>query len=315
MNYYDGTGIIDAISFFTTNNLTSDTIEQLLMALNLYDRIKSVSSRTAMNYVLVYSDTDYILSPEDLFWLEKVSLVYEYTLDNNNSVIILEVDCPEQDYYIYFSALIKIISRVNDNECLYIFKRDYGMAFGCLRDEHSNDENNFCVSIFISGDTYSEVTKEFLYELSEENWNGYSHVIIEYSPNEKLINQTKFDLPQYSESYVYSLKKLGEICGERTDKQIEEYKKSFENTSTNNIVTYREACRLLENVGKNAKSSYELLNIAENTERLNQQMGSVDSNNMNNSSPTEADPSLNMYSEEAFNNAEILLKEILKQDK
>ena len=263
--------------------------------------------------LMVYSNTDYVFTSDDLIWLEQAGRVVVGKKESGRKWYCVEMLCDEEDYYTCCAAIVKLFNAVFLDKGLFLFKIASSFALGTARDFESEIENNFCVSALINSANYSQY-EEFLIELlySEVLYSGDSvlpEIIIRYSPQENDHLQSKYDgVPHNVDpDYLSFLDEVEAFYGESAEKERQNYLSEIVNTRKA-TETYRNACRQLARTGIiDDKTSLDVLNAAEIAERKA-------SNYVFSNSITTIEDDEYSLSKEAYNNAEIMLKELYARD-
>ena len=295
---------LELLQDFVREPLSIHTIRMFMdhFELNIYELPSCL--RSATNLALVHSDTDYAITSEDLMWLSCIDNVALCRGESRNLFFAnLTVDLEE--YYIASAATIKIFNILFPGNNQYIFKVRNALASGCKRDFGNHIANNFCVTQLFTYDDLKECV--YFFEealLSDEETLPY--LVMQYSPQERLPEKISNNLRETSLDYITFLREMNAVYGIDTSQEYAHYIESFAQ-SLNTSVTYKDACTILQYVGTDQQiSSYDVLEDALNQ---NDNSPNFDSAHI----PTEHiinDDSLN-YSQEAFDNAEKMLHEML----
>ena len=295
---------LELLQDFVREPLSIRTIRMFMdhFELNIYELPSCL--RSATNLALVYSDADYSITSEDLIWLSCVDDIALCRGEGRNLFFAnLTVDLEE--YYIASAATIKIFNILFPGNNQYIFKVRNALASGCKRDFDNHTANNFCVTQLF---TYEEL-KEYVYFFEEallSDEEALPYLVMQYSPQERLPEKISNKLRETSLDYITFLREMNAVYGVDTSQEYARYIESF-TQSLNTTVTYTDACAILHYVGVDQRtSSYDVLEDA-----LNQADNSPNSDSAN--IPIEHiinDDSMN-FSQEAFDNAEKMLREML----
>ena len=249
------------------------------------DEIKS-----AKRALLVDGDPDYTISSTDLSWISDRTSVLITSTENRN-LFFVDLDSTRDTYYLNSAAFIKIFNKAFPKNNCYIIKACEGLAVGSMRRFDSIIENNFCVTqLFVDASLGTAV--EFLDELTFDEYEGIPATIIDYSPQERF-------------EYIKPRAVVDEY-----DEYSDQIQMEFQDEPVI-YTTYTEVCRILRNVANQGEvSSFDVLEEALEVEEkvLSAPMSPRDG---------DGDTSLSFedefeYSEEAFKNAELMLKEMLK---
>lgn len=317
MDWFSSNDVLGLISSFVEHNIEPSSFAQLVESLGLGDVVAEPIERTASSYSTICCETDYNFSSEDYSWLEMVPQICEVPIESGRYVIAVELDQDQENYYLSCAALVKIMNHVRAGDALFIFRLNHGIAFGCNRSFGDSIPSDFCVSQFIpvnAYDLWEENIQEFVSSLGIVKWDEIPQLIIDFSPQEKRKQDSKYDRVRFNPEYILFLKEFSSVYDVDTTRQADEYIRSFEDNSGTIEITYQEAAQLLVRVGAEVGSSYDTLNAADEAELLSRHIPFSEDDEISSALPTAADRIIQQYSEEAFADAELLLKEIMKRN-
>ena len=295
---------LELLQDFVREPLSIRTIRMFMdhFELNIYEL--PIYLRSATNLALVCSDTDYAITSEDLMWLSCIDNVALCRGEDRN-LFFSNLTVDPEEYYIACAAAIKIFNILFPGNNQYIFKVGNALASGCKRDFSNHTTNNFCVTQLFA---YEEL-KEYVYFLEEallSDEEALPYLVMQYSPQERLFEKVSNRLREISLDYITVLQEINSAYGIDISKEYTRYIESF-TQSLNATITYADACAILHYVGTDMQtSSYDVLEDA-----LNQANRSPNSDST--SVPIEHiinDDSM-IFSQEAFDDAEKMLKEML----
>ena len=270
--------------------------------LNMYEL--PLCLRNASNLALVYGDTDYAFTSDDLMWLSCVDNVALCRGEERN-LFFVDLSVDPEEYYITSAAAIKIFNSVFPGNNQYIFKAGNALASGCKRDFFSNTPNNFCVTQLFTFDDL----KEYVYFFEEallSDEEALPYLVMQYSPQERLPEKVSNKQREASLDYMRFLRELNAVYGVDTSKEYARYIESFTQAQSE-TATYSDVCAILHYVGESKDtSSYDVLEDA-----LEQMTESSSNNRTRTVIEYILDNDATDFSPEAFEDAEKMLKEML----
>ncbi len=265
-----------------------DTISEKFLKhfyLNNYKLI--VEQCDARKALLVHSNSDYAFSSVDLSWISIYSNVLTYEMDNIK-IFFVNLCSSKSNFYLDASAFIKIFNKAFDDNCFYIFRTIDGIAIGSPRVFDQTVKNNHCVTQLFN--CYNmDLFFEFWYDFIFTDYDKKSESIIYYSPYEK---------------EEYGSLKVWHSFDESSYEEDQEACKKVEVSHS-----YKDVIRILENVVNSGDdTSFDTLEEAIYSEQQSSLHRSEDS-----ASEHINDNFVQKYSNEALENAEVLLKEMLEK--
>ncbi len=298
----------DALIAFINSDYSNESCYQLLNEVG-YSNVSCVLVPcTATHAVLVDKTTNYSFTSVEIEWLHSVNCISEYNVGDVYTVVISEMNCTIDDYYIFCAAIIKIFETAFAHNSLYIFKINDSVAFGCLRDFSRTVPNNYIISKLLNGDNIYDFS-DFIEELFAEDMDNIPLLISDFSPLNSYENDDYYK--SYSDriydenEYINALLEIQSFYGVDTSKERERSALILEG---NNTVNMNIDCSELKTVANeaNQKTSYEELVIATsanehafvNTDNEEIQLSFFDEN-------------LPSVSDAAYTDAEKMLKELL----
>lgn len=318
MDYLSDDEIFELLNSFSEHNMDLTSFVQLVEALGWGDFVAEPIMRTASSYATICCETDYSFSSEDYSWLEIATQICEVHIDYERYIVAVDLDCNFDNYYLPCAALVKILSCVREGECLFVFKLNNGIAFGSRRSFGSSKTSDFCISRFIpvalEDHEIDETLEEFISSLEDAEWDEIPQLIIDSSPQEKVQKSANYDRERFDPEYISFLQNFSLMYGVDTSRQADEYTQSFVACHEAIDITYGDASIMLERIGIDRGSSYDILNDADEAETLSNQLKLGEEAKDRAILPDTAERIIGQYSKEAFDNAELLLKEIMKQD-
>lgn len=295
---------LEMLQDFVREPLSMYTVRMFMehFELNMYEL--PLCLRNASNLALVYGDTDYAFTSDDLMWLSCVDSVALCRGEERN-LFFVDLSVDPEEYYITSAAAIKIFNIVFPGNNQYIFKAGKALASGCKRDFFSNIANNFCVTQLF---TFDEL-KEYVYFFEEallSDEEALPYLVMQYSPQERLPEKVSNKQREASLDYMRFLRELNAVYGVDTSKEYARYVESFTQTQSE-MVTYSDVCAILHYVGESKDtSSYDVLEDA-----LEQMAESSSNNRTRTVIEYILDNDATDFSPEAFEDAERMLKEML----
>ena len=303
----------ELVDLLTNNELSGFVIEQALnkIAANSFEEYLQLSS--AMHYVLVYSHSDRLFKYPELKWLKFAPDVYSYKLFNTVSLFAMNILCDEEDYYIPCAAITKIFNSVFDGKNLFLFKYSNSISFGVARKPNETIPNNFTITGSINSDTVFQY-EEFFDELQMSEFNDLPRLIANFSPQERSTSIRKDN--RYDYGYYTDEKDMDEfyqdnwIYYENLMEDANNFSRKRYSTDT-----YKDACLVLQDVADHVNSDpdeSELFLDVTNDLSKEEHIPGLEKMKLN--EENNFDLTIN-YSEDAYSNAEIMLKEMSKADK
>lgn len=298
----------ELIQDFTGGELTEATAEAFLKGIG-FDEIEISSlPMSTERRLLVYGNADYAFTSDDLNWLSAAPKVVTGLYAGSINVYVIEVACDEDDYYTYCAALIKLFNVVFGEKSIFFFKLEGAFAVGSSRNYENNMGNSFCVSALIHASDVSQYA-DFLDELAYVDSDEIPPLIIRYSPQEKVITPSKYYCGQAADpDYLSFLDKVEAFFGESTQRERNRYLFADEEHNQQNE-TYKDTCKRLASTAEDdGITSLEVLEEAETAEEK-AVMHKIES------SPGQIEESTATFSDKAYENAEVMLNELLGRDR
>ena len=295
---------LEMLQDFVREPLSMYTVRMFMehFELNMYEL--PLCLRNASNLALVYGDTDYAFTSDDLMWLSCVDSVALCRGEERN-LFFVDLSVDPEEYYITSAAAIKIFNSVFPGNNQYIFKAGKALASGCKRDFFSNIPNNFCVTQLFTFDAL----KEYVYFFEEallSDEEALPYLVMQYSPQERLPEKVSNKQREASLDYMRFLRELNAVYGVDTSKEYARYVESFTQAQSE-MATYSDVCAILHYVGESKDtSSYDVLEDA-----LEQMADSSSNNRTRTVIEYILDNDATDFSPEAFEDAEKMLKEML----
>lgn len=296
---------LEMLQDFVREPLSMRTVRMFMehFELNMYEL--PLCLRNASNLALVYGETDYAFTSDDLMWLSCVDNVALCRGEERN-LFFVDLSVDPEEYYITSAAAIKIFNIVFPGNNQYIFKTGKALASGCKRNFSSNIANNFCVTQLF---TFDEL-KEYVYFFEEallSDEEALPYLVMQYSPQERLPEKVSNKQREASLDYMRFLRELNAVYGVDTSKEYARYVESFTQAQSE-TVTYSDVCAILHFVGESKDtSSYDVLEDA-----LEQMADSSANNRTRTVIEYIIDNDMTDFSPEAFEDAELMLKEMLR---
>lgn len=318
MDWLCNNDIFEILNSFSERNLEPASLVQLIESMGWGDVVTKPIVRTATSYATICCETDYEFSSEDYSWLENAIWICEVQIDSQRHVVEVDLDYDSDNFYLMCAALVKILNHVKVGNCLFLFKLVDGMVFGSRRSFDNLNTSDFCISCFIPNDLdyckVDESVEKFLLSLEVAEWDEIPLLIIESSPQEKSEKSNPYDYVKFDSEYVTFLREISTIYSIDTSRQVDEYNNSFKENYAPIDITYKDAVILLAQIGIERNSSYDILNAANKAEEVSSQLLLKDDIKAETPLPNTAEEIIQQYSEEAFENVELLLTEMLKRD-
>lgn len=301
--------IDEAILDFIKIDFSLSSAENVLRAWGFESWTERYSPGSATRLALVYSGTDYSFTPYELSWLENAKEVLSYAVSDDATVFFVDMTCTLREYYVCCAAIIKLINVAVEGKNIFFFRMDRALAIGSSRLYGIDVSNSFVVSGLITVDnlySYEELFENLIYcEIDE-----FPSLLMEFSPQEK-DNSRDYDSVGRSIEYLDTVAELRKQY-ETADPDC--IKVTFhDSTEQYDVDSYKATSTELKSVGeKITDSSYDALEDAVKAEEIAAQKQAM----FNDSTPTsgEGEAFEGMFSSEAFENAEIMLKEMLDKD-
>lgn len=112
----------ELIQDFTGNELTAATAELFLKGIGFNEIEISSLPTSAERMLLVHANTAYAFTSDDLSWLSLAQKVIIALWEGSIKTYLIEMDCDEEDYYIYCAAIIKLFNVVFREQSVFVFK-------------------------------------------------------------------------------------------------------------------------------------------------------------------------------------------------
>lgn len=298
----------ELIQTFTTDELTAASVDAFLQGIG-FDEVEITSlPMSAERRLLVYGNADYAFTSDDIHWLSAATVVVTGLCVEGLRVHVIELICDEDDYYTYCAALIKLFNVVFGEKSIFFFKLPGAFAVGSSRSFENSMSNSFCVSALIHAKDVSQYA-DFLDELPYVDTDEIPQLIIRYSPQEKVITPSKYFCGQPTvPDYLSFLDEAEAFYGESTQRERNRYLSAVEERSQQNE-TYKDTCKRLASTADNEGiTSLEVLEDAESAEEK-AAIREMES------SPGQIEENAEEFSDEAYENAEVMLNELLGRDK
>jgi len=281
----------DILQTMADTNLSHGQIKMLMYLLGFGEYSPEFAPMTPERMLFIHSNVDYNFTAKELNWLTFTSEMLKGQTDAGVNIFAFEMSCPPDDYYIPSAALIKIFNVAFPGDNIFIFKVGQNFSIGCKRTFLSEPPNNFCISTLLGEDTL-DFMDAFIDELS------YVTTIIDYPPI----------LLTFSPQESPFLNEIQSVYGVDTSSEKERYIASFSD-GKNPSVSYRAACDILYDIAVGEEiSSFDILDAAMVAEErgLRQRIVPDDLDDLS------AGHMLPEFSEEAYQNAEVMLNEMLE---
>ena len=298
----------ELIQAFTTDELTAASVDAFLQGIG-FDEVEITSlPMSAERRLLVYGNADYAFTSDDIHWLSAATVVVTGLCVEGLRVHVIELICDEDDYYTYCAALIKLFNLVFGEKSIFFFKLSGAFAVGSSRSFENSMSNSFCVSALIHATDVSQYA-DFLDELPYVDTDEIPQLIIRYSPQEKVVTPSKYFCGQPTDpDYLSFLDEVEAFYGESTQRERNRYLSTVEESSQQNE-TYKDTCKRLASTAENEGiTSLEVLEDAESAEEKTAICEME-------SSPGQIEENTDEFSDEAYENAEVMLNELLGRDK
>lgn len=303
-------GVEDAIADLIDGQMNSSTAKRALLNIGIGACEKLYAPASAAHLVLVYSSSEYAFTSTDLSWLESAETVVSFRLDQDINVFFVEMTCDIEDYYVEAAAVVKVFNIAFPTKNVFVFRVSENVALGIARDPDRKTANNFAITGLINVYNF-DLYEELLYELPSSDYIDLPPLVINNSPQEQH-NEKYYDGNSFDPDYLSFLSEFESFYGVDTsrarDRFLEEVFQNHKETDT-----YKAACEELRNIAEaEITSSYEDLDAAQLAEEKTKHVQVFDSNDINSELP---DRDSLGFSEEAFQDAEQMLKEMLQKDK
>lgn len=299
----------DSGDFFRTMtgpNLSHEPIKMLAQLLGLGEYMPEFAPMTAEKMLFIHSNVDYTFTAKELSWLTSTSEMLKGRTEAGINIFVFKMSCSPDDYYIPSAALIKIFNIAFSEDNLFVFKVGKRFSIGCRRTFFSNPPNNFCITSLFGEDTpgyMDELMEELFYAAAITN---YPSVLMAFSPQENAF-QRSFDQSRFDIDYLLFLDEIQSMYGVDTSLEKERYIVSFSDEHDQGV-SYRTACNVLHDIAVGEKmSSLEFLDAAISAEETVPRQKTVPAD----SDDESAGNALLEFSEEAYQNAEVMLTEML----
>ena len=290
MSYYDDWeyDIKEFLTSFIESDFSQSSIDSFMKKFELTHYEMKDAIKSAKRALLVEGDPDYTISSTDLSWISDRTNVMITSTENRN-LFFVDLDSTRDTYYLNSAAFIKIFNKAFPKNNCYIIKTCEGLAVGSMRRFDSTVENNFCVTqLFVDASLGTAI--EFLDELTFDEYDGIPETIIDYSPQE----QFEYIKPR--------------AITDEFDEHSDQIQIDFQDEPLI-YTTYTEVCRILKNVATQTEISS--LEILEEALEVEEKVLSAPMSNFVDSDVSLSFEEESEYSEEAFRDAELMLKEML----
>lgn len=298
---------LEIIQDFAKEPLSMGTVRLFMdyFVLTMYDLPDSL--RSANNLALVYSESDYCFSADDVAWLTCVSAVAMCRGEQRN-LVFAEVETEKEEYYITCAAIVKLLNRGFPGHNHFIFRVAGALAFGCKRNFEQNIRNNFCVTQLFENEQLNDAVY-FLEEALLSGEDTLPYMVMQYSPQERFFDRKFASHREVSADYICLLNEMSDLYAIDTSKEHERYIASFTLNECYPI-QYVDACDALGTIGESKNiSSYDILEDATQQEKTLHNVSEEKEKSEYN-----PDDCFEEYSEEAYLDAEVLLNEMLTRD-
>ena len=295
----------DILQTMADTNLSHEQIKTLVYLLGIGEYSPEFTPMTAEKMLFIHSNVDYNFTAKELNWLTFTSKMLKGKTDTGLNIFAFKMTCFSDDYYIPSAALIKIFNVAFPGDNLFIFIVGQNFSIGCKRTYLSEPPNNFCISALLGEDTLDfmdALIDEFSYATTIID---YPPVLLAFSPQESTC-QKSIDQGRFDPDYLLFLDEIQSMYGVDTSSEKERYIASFSDEK-NKFVSYRAACGILCDIAVGEGiSSFDFLDAAMEAEEraLRQRIIPDDSGALN------AGDTLPDFSEEAYQNAEVMLTEM-----
>lgn len=298
----------DAIISFINSDFSKESVYQLLREVGYTNISCILEPCTAYHAVLVDKTSSYSFTSVEIEWLHSVNLIMEYNVNDCYTVVIAEMNCNIDDYYIFCAATIKIFEKAFNHNSIYIFKISNAITFGCLRDSNKNIPNNYIISKLCNEENIYDFS-DFLEELFVEDMDNIPFLISDYSPLKTHDDDDNY-YKSYSDriydenDYINALLEIQSFYGVDTSKERERSSLILENDRKDVLAL---DCSELKSVAEeiDPKTSYEELLLAT---AASEKITASINDDMHFSL---FDDDLPEVSDDAYKDAEKMLKELL----
>lgn len=301
--------IDEAILDYINIDFSASSAENVLRAWGFESWTERFLPGSATRLALVYSGTDYSFTAYELSWLENAKEVMSYTVSDDATVFFVDMSCTLREYYVCCAAIIKLLNVAVEGNNIFFFKMENAMAIGSSRLYGTDASNSFVVSGLITADnlySYEELLENLIYcEIDD-----FPLLLMDFSPQEK-DNSRDYDSVGRSIEYLDAVSELRkQYETEDPDRIRFTCRDSMEKYD---VDSYKATSNELKSVGeKITDSSYEDLEDAVKAEEIAAQKQVIFNDDL--SADGDGETVEGMYSSEAFENAEIMLKEMLDKD-
>ncbi len=297
----------DILQTMADANLSHEQIKMLVYLLGIGEYSPVFAPMTAERMLFIHSNVDYNFTAKELNWLTFTSEMLKGQTETGINIFAFEMSCSSDDYYIPSAALIKIFNVAFPGDNLFIFKVGQKFSIGCKRTFLSEPPNNFCICALLGEDTL-DFMDALIGELSYATTIiDYPPVLLAFSPQESSF-QKSIDQSRFNPDYLLFLDEIQSMYGIDTSSEKEHYIASFSDEK-NQSVSYRAACDILYDIAIGEEiSSFDFLDAAMVAEEraLRQRIMPDDLDDFNSGN------TLPEFSEEAYQNAEVMLNEMLE---
>lgn len=281
-----GFSLEEIIMGFVNDDFSQEAIEKALKSTGLIGAKTQFNQMRLSRIALAYGLTDYQFTQQDLRWLDYADDAVVYRLLTGTRIFFIDIKCDPEEYYVPCAAIICLLNLAFDWNCVYVFRTEYGMVIGTARNLFRSVQNNYVLSGLINEADYY-IYRDFLDLLMCSRFNEIPSLIIENSSHED---------PFWAQEEAAC---FHELLG-------------LEDGQYFYIESYDGSRKELSNIGKsNAESSYDILNAALAEE---ERVSALREDTSEDYEPVGDQEDLGV-SQEAFDDAELLLQELLEKDK
>lgn len=281
-----GFSLEEIILGFISDDFSQEAIEKTLKNIGFFGAITQFNPMRLSRIALAYGQTDYQFTQQDLRWMDYANNAVVYRLLSGTRIFFIDIKSDPEEYYVPCAAIVSLLNLAFDWNCVYVFKTDFGVVIGTARNLSRPILNNYVLSGLINEADYY-IYRDFLDLLMCSRFSEIPSLILENSPHEDLF------WAQEEATCFHELLDLEED-------------QSFY------IETYDDSRKELLHIGEpNAASSYDTLSEALAEE---ERVSAIRSDKQEDYETDTIEDDLG-FSKEAFDNAELLLKELLEKDK
>lgn len=280
-----GYSLEEIILGFISDDFSQEVIEKAIKNIGLFGAITQFNPMRLSRVALAYGLTDYQFTQKDIRWMDYANDAIVYRLLSGTRIFFIDIKCDPEEYYVPCSAIVCLLNLAFDWNSIYVFKTEYGIVIGTARNLSKSIPNNYVLSGLINEADYY-VYRDFLDLLVCSRYSEIPSLILENSSHEDLF---------WAQEEAACLHDLFDL---------EDDQDFF-------IETYEESRKELSHIGEvNAASSYDTLNAALAEEER------ISASSVDTAEDYETDTKDTLgFSKEAFDNAELLLKELIEKDR